>query len=54
MFKVEFIAMHDTTLYRWTSTDKFDDKLAAMLMAQTIVRNSQNSPFTIYYKILPA
>lgn len=36
----------------WSSTDWFADRVKAMEMAQTVVRNTQNSEYTVYYKIM--
>ena len=54
MCKVEFIAMRDLSTVggHWISTELFVNKSDAMTFAQTIARGLQNSPFTVYYRIV--
>lgn len=50
---VTFILCKDSEIIKiWDSTDHFDDRVKAMEMAQTLVRNVQNSGYTIYYRII--
>ena len=54
MFKIEFLAMVNLSTVggHWISTEQFDSKVSAMDFAQAVARGLQNSPFTIYYRIL--
>lgn len=36
----------------WDSSDHFVERVKAMEMAQTLVRNTQNSGYSIYYRIM--
>ena len=50
---VNFLLCKNCTIIQsWDSTDRFMEKEKAMEMAQTIVRNLQDSGYKIYYRIM--
>jgi hypothetical protein len=51
-YYVTFILCKNGEILRlWNSSDRFAERVKAMEMAQTLVRNIQDSGYSIYYKI---